>query len=186
MKPRANIKLFGILIGIVDAHKTRLEKQVRQGHIAAREIEGINHQIDDLEDYNIINRHDRREVEDNNRYIESLNQDINDREVIARRGESAAAQLPEIYAFEKKWKPILNMAEIEQIKAQYKVCEDRLAKLDDRIDACEINMDPSVRTPDVVAQAARDLEHYKSEYDSISAQRNRLIAQIHAMGGKVR
>lgn len=121
MKPRANIQLFGILIDVVNAKAGKLEKQVRQGHIAEREIEYMSRQIDDLVDYCEDNRHNRGEVECTQWEIEDLGLEISKREVIARRGHHANAELREISEFRQKWEPIVNnTGDINRYAAEYK------------------------------------------------------------------
>ena len=71
-----------------------------------------------------------------------------------------------------------DQAQLAQLRATYKRLDDKLSRLDERIFACEVNMDPCCRTQDLSRQAAMDKLDYQRECSEITKQMNAIAASI--------
>lgn len=72
-------------------------------------------------------------------------------------------------------------AKLAQLRAEYRILEDKLDKLDERIFACEVNMDVCCRTQDLSRQAAMDKIDYQRECSEITKQMSAIAACIHEL-----
>ena len=83
----------------------------------------------------------------------------------------------------KNIKQILN--KIGQVvwphNTMYDRLDSKLFELDDKIFACEINMDPSHRSEDVCLQSENDLKYYNLEYARIMEERNKISYEINRL-----
>ena len=165
-----------------------------------RDISRTRTQIESLNNYIAANRHDRESMidaeQDLAEYETRLDRLIKSREqlaaeTVAKKNVAPIAKhtlrltaigLKTMTPIVRK-KTELETIEIElkELNASYRILADKLDVLDEKMFSCRINMDFDTRSWDIATQSADDLNTYKDEYDSVSANMNRIAARINAL-----
>lgn len=180
--------------------KTRIQSIEKQiGEICAQ-INSINQYIDS-------NRYDRESVRDAEKDLHQLEIKLHDLQnqratIQSEIKTNAPAQRPVRPAAPKRTTmgilgngaPLSQQADIfartylpehvqidekiKELKHEYILLESRQYSLEDQMFACEINMDKTCRTADVVSQASADIDFYADEYANISIQMKKIENEI--------
>ena len=172
------IGVFHILKSVMDAKAKPLRRLVERGDHAAQEEVVINERISNLYTYISANRYDRETVRDAEYDIaEYENEAAAIRQHIIR-GVQAKKDMEHVKQFNRTYYGVINGGRLEQLQKAFRVIEDKITKLDDRIFACQVNMNPDERDADTVAQAEEDIAYYEEEYKNLDARRDELLKEI--------
>ena len=181
-KKRTPIGVFEVLKSIMDAKAKTLHETINIGKRAKTELPVLCERISNLQTFIWNSRYDpveAREAEielaDNEYQLAGINKKI-------EKGGLAVADLVYVDKFNASYESVCNHVRntslIRDLRGQCRVIEDKMSQLEERIFACEVNMDADVRSPDVVAQAAADLEAYNRSYSEYNATLEALRAKI--------
>lgn len=174
-------EVFGILKNIVDKKVPVLKQRVAKGVEAGKTIYTLQGYIEDVENCIRINvcdveytRELKKSIEDLERKIQQLNKD-------KEKAVIASQELKQAKEFYRTYKQVVVYPEIKRLKERYDRLDSKLFELDDKIFACEINMDPSHRSEDVCLQSENDLKYYNLEYARIMEERNNISYEINQL-----
>ena len=178
-KKSVQIGVFHILKSVMDAKAKPLKNLAAQGRRAIQEEAVINERLGNLYNYIAANRHDRETVRDAEYDIAEYEAEAAVVRQYVMQGEQAKQELEHVERFNKTYNKVVgNDNQIAKLQDDYRNVEDRIAKLDERIFACQINMNPDERDAETVADAEHDIEYYQAEYNDMVAKRNALENQI--------
>lgn len=177
-KKTANIGVFHILKSVMDAKATKLRATVDVGCRAEQERPVLYEHISHLQQYVISNRYDRDEVRDAEMTMNDYEQQAPAINTKIDCGKIAQAELKYVDMFNNTYNMVVAAPILRNLWEQYRQIEARMDILDERMFACEINMNPSERNASVVAQSETDMEMYASEYASLTERLNDVRRQI--------
>lgn len=182
-KKGAQIGVFHILKSIIDTKVPGLNDRVSAGKRAQAEYPILVDNIKSLRRYAMNCRSfdpaERRDAE----------ADLDDKEMqldgIQKRienGQSAERELVHIASFNQTYNTVCqkynNVSYICELCAVADELEERMSHLEDKIWACQINMDNASRAPYVVAQAHSDADYYAAQYQEVEKRLLKVRAQI--------
>ena len=107
MKPKANIKLFEILTGVVNRPVPQLREDAAQLPEIKMEIKRTENRIEELQNFVLHIPCSRCESRDIEMDIEDLQIYIADQELKKGKCKIAKKKLDEIEQFNKKWVPVI-------------------------------------------------------------------------------
>lgn len=182
-KKKTPIAVFNILKSVMDAKAKLLNEQLDAGRRATAELPIMKEHISALRQV-ILNCRtfdpsERREAEE----------DLEDKELQLvgiqnriERGQRAEQELKLVQQFNTDYISIckmhLNAPRIHELNDLfYELCE-RQYRLDEKIIACEINMDAASRLPGFVEQARIDAAKYSEEYNDLEKRKSEIRKQI--------
>lgn len=172
---KAKIGVFHILKSVVDAKTAPLHYVVETGRRAQAEYPvmcehiAALHQV--ISNCRTFDPNERREAE----------QDLEDKEVQLtgiqnriERAQSAKNVLSDACKFNSIYTEVCNAhnnaAYIKELKGIAEELEEKMCVLEDKIWACQINMDPTSRAPYIVAQAQADADEYAAQYQDLETR----------------
>ena len=179
---RATLATFNILKSIMDYRARELQSAVDAGERAVQEETEICARISALQQFVISNRYDPSDARE-------AEQDLEDCEFQAGairqkiiRGRIASAQLSHVHKFNRTYNAVsdivANSPRLQDLKNARAELETRLARLDNCIDACEINMTPNVYSPELAGQSAECLSGYTQEYAQLTQRLQSITSEI--------
>ena len=177
-KKSVSIGVFHILKSVMDAKAKPLNRLVDLGRRATQEEPLLNDQINRLYEYSAYNYYDRSSVRDAEDAIAEYESQIYAVRERIKRGEQAQKDLEHVAQFNNTYDVIVNGNPVAKMQDEYRIIEDRISKLDERIFACQVNMRADERDAETVAQAEHDIEYYQTEYEDLVAKREALGKQI--------
>ena len=83
--------------------------------------------------------------------------------------------------FYKTYKKVTNDLKIQNLKQQYEDLDTKLSVLEDRMFACEINLDETERSAEVYTQSKQDFAKFKEEYDRLFKNAMDILKEIKAL-----
>ena len=170
-KKATQLKVFNILKSIMDAKAKPLAHTIDAGNRAAQEEPVLNEKIANLYKYVSYNRYDREAVRDAEYDIAEYEAEAAAVRTKVVDGARAKKDMEYVEQFNKTYNGVINGNKIKELQDARRIVEDKIAKLDSRIFACQVNMNPDERDEATVAQAERDIAYYESEYQDLVAQR---------------
>ena len=182
---KASMDVINILKSVMDYKVKPLRAAVDAGKRAAQEEPGILEYISSLQNFINNSRYDRAEA------LEA-EQEMADYEIQAsgirakiNRGTMAAEQLVYADKFYESYKDTCRKIEIapqlQKLEFERAQLERRLVSLENNMDACEINMTPSLYGADVANQSRTDYEQFSDEYDRIYTRLQHVLWQIKSL-----
>lgn len=185
-KEHASINIFHILKSVMDYKVRPLKTAANDGERAALEETQVRETISGLCTYITNNKRynprDAREAEEElNDYEEKLSKITNK----INKGKKATEQLTHANKFYSAYEKVCNQfttaQKIQKLESQRNDLENRLSTLDNRIEACTINMTPNLYSEDIAEQSNRDYEYYNNEYGRIHKELLQVIADIKSL-----
>ncbi len=181
-KKRTPIGVFKVLKSIMDAKVAPLREAVNTGNRAQTELPVLCERISNLQTFIRNSRYDPSDTREAEIEITEYEYQLHGIQKKIARGQSAEKDLAYAEKFYASYadtcRKIQNMSAIRELQSQCRIIEGRLSCLEDNMFACEINMDETVRTPDIVTQAQDDLEAYSREYREQSVCLDTLRARL--------
>lgn len=182
-KKGAQIGVFHILKSVVDAKVPKLQDRVSAGKRAQTEYPILVDNIKALRQYVMNSR-----TFDPSEYREAA-ADLDDKEMqlggIQKRidnGRAAERELAHVASFNQTYGAVCkkhnNASRIHELRAVADELEERMSRLEDKIWACQINMDNASRAPYVVAQAHSDADDYVAQYQEVEERLLKVMEQI--------
>lgn len=182
-KKGAQIGVFHILKSVVDAKVPVLQDRVSAGKRAQTEYPILVDNIKALRQYVMNSR-----TFDPSEYYEAA-ADLDDKEMqldgIQKRidnGRTAERELAHVASFNQTYDAVCkkhnNASRIHELRAVADELEERMSHLEDKIWACQINMDNTSRAPYVVAQAHSDADDYVAQYQEVEERLLKVMGQI--------
>ncbi|MBQ2859447.1 MAG: hypothetical protein IJE82_03730 [Alphaproteobacteria bacterium] len=182
---KVSMDVINILKSVMDYKVKPLRAAVDAGKRAAQEEPGILEYISSLQHFINNSRYDRTEA------LEA-EQEMADYEIQAsgirakiNRGTMAAEQLVYADKFYESYKDTCRQIEIgpqlQKLEFERVQLERRLVSLENNMDACEINMTPSLYGADIANQSRTDYEQFSDEYDRIYAKLQHVLWQIKSL-----
>lgn len=133
------------------------------------EISQLEESIAFLERRLVIDRMDREETRETEAYIEEYKEKIDKLIKAALNKKNVPPKLPSV----SPSKGIL-----ANLKKEYADLDARTDDLVELMFGCELNMNPQERSPEVLEQAAKELERYRIEYNAKIARMRSISEQI--------
>ena len=177
-KKSVNIGVFNILNSIMNAKAAKLHATIDAGRRAEQERPVLYEHISHLQQYIISNRYDRAEMRDAELTMNDYEQQAAAINAKIDRGNAAQAELQYVDMFNKTYNDVVVMPILRKLREQYVQIESRMDILDERMFACEINMNPYERSASVVEQSETDMAIYQSEHAQLSAQLDDIRRQM--------
>lgn len=177
-KKSVQVGVFNILKSVMDAKAKSLKQLIERGEHAAHEEIVINERISNLYKYISANRYDRETVRDAEYDIAEYEAEAAAIRQHVIRGIQAKKDMQYVNQFNKTYNLIINGDKIKDLQASRRILEDKIAKLDDRIFACYVNMNPDERDAETVAQAEDDIVYYENKYQDLIEQRTTIDRRI--------
>ena len=177
-KKPAPIGVFHILKSVMDNKAKPLDRLVDLGNRASQEEPLLTEQLDRLYEYASYNYYDRSSVRDAEDAIAEYESQLFAVRERIKRGNQAKKDLEHVKQFNKTYNAVVNGDSVAELQNARRVIEDKISKLDDRIFACQVNMNPDERDASTVAQAEMDMEYYEGEYKNLVAKRDALTTEI--------
>lgn len=185
-KKGAQIGVFHILKSVVDAKVSGLQDRVSAGKRAQTEYPILVDNIKALRQYVMNSR-----TFDPSEYYEAA-ADLDDKEMqldgIQKRidnGRTAERELTHVASFNQTYGAVCkkhnNASRIHELRAVADELEECMSHLEDKIWACQINMDNTSRAPYVVAQAHADAAKYHEEYNELENRMSKIKEQINQL-----
>ncbi|MBQ8293762.1 MAG: hypothetical protein IJX89_00025 [Alphaproteobacteria bacterium] len=182
-KKPVSLNVIHILKSIVDYKTPALHRDVNNGIRAEQELPVICEYISNLNQYIINNRYDREASKDAEEDLADYEYQASGIQAKINRGKIAQEQLAAAQKFNATYntivrslaKPTVNLSELI---AQRNELEAQLFKLDDRISACEINMNPGERGHAIAAQAKSDMADYIAKYNELDEKYRAICHKI--------
>ncbi len=182
-KKVAPIGVFHILKSVVDAKVPKLQDRVSAGKRAQTEYPILVDNIKALRQYVMNSR-----TFDPSEYREAA-ADLDDKEMqldgIQKRidnGRTAERELAHVASFNQTYGAVCkkhnNASRIHELRAVADELEERMSHLEDKIWACQINMDNTSRVPYVVAQSHSDADDYVAQYQEVEERLLKVMEQI--------
>lgn len=182
-KKVAPIGVFHILKSVVDAKVPKLQDRVSAGKRAQTEYPILVDNIKALRQYVMNSR-----TFDPSEYREAA-ADLDDKEMqldgIQKRidnGRTAERELAHVASFNQTYGAVCkkhnNVSRIHELRAVADELEERMSHLEDKIWACQINMDNTSRVPYVVAQSHSDADDYVAQYQEVEERLLKVMEQI--------
>lgn len=175
--------VINILKSIMDYKVKPLRAAVDAGKQAAlKEQPVIHEQIESLQHFIDNCRYDpsdKKEAEQEMAEKEMQASIIRDK---INRGNTAAAQMVYAKQFYKSYqdtcRKINNIPKIRDMESERAELENRLATLERNIEACEINMTPSLYGADIANQSRTDYKFFCEQYKAVYNQLQKIISDI--------
>ena len=173
--------VFGILKGLVDKKVPELNKKLETAEIADKKIKRFQNAISDLERYIEINRYDREATKEAQEDIDEYERNIGVLESFRKGIDKVKEELLYADKFYKTYKKVTNDLKIQNLKQQYEDLDTKLSVLEDRMFACEINLDETERSAEVYTQSKQDFAKFKEEYDRLFKNAMDILKEIKAL-----
>lgn len=187
--PKANKKVsmdvINILKSVMDYKVKPLRAAVDAGKRAKDEESEISDRIVTLQRFIYNSRYDRSEALEAERELAEY--EMQESGICAKinRGTMAAEQLVYADKFYESYKDTCRQIEIapqlQKLKFERGQLERRLVSLENNMDACEINMTPSLYGADIANQSRTDYEQFSDEYDRIYTKLQNVLWQIKSL-----
>lgn len=182
-KKPVSLNVIHILKSIVDYKTPALRRDVDAGRRAEHEMPLVCEYISNLNQYIINNRYDRAAVLDAENDLADYEYQASGIQTKINAGKIAQEQLAAAQKFNATYntivrsvaKPTVNLSELI---AQRNELEAQLSKLDDRISACEINMNPGERGYAIATQAQSDMADYIAKYNELDEKYRAICHEI--------
>lgn len=152
------------------------------------EIARIRKQIESLEHFILHNRMDGADVRETQAEITALELELTglrtQRQIMVAKRKHAPTPAQPIMPEPQPHNPatyisFANPKRLDELRAQYRILDDELMRLDDKIFACDINTDTAEsRDPELAAQVAKDRAEYEGRAADIRRQAKQIMAQI--------
>jgi hypothetical protein len=177
--------VIDILKSIIVAKEKTLRAAVDAGKQAALEEPGIHEQIASLQHFINNSRYDPYEKKEAERELAEKEIQASTIRDKINRGNTAAAQLIHADKFYESYKDTCRQIEIapqlQKLESERVALEGRLVSLENNMDACEINMTPSLYGADIAAQSRTDYKFYCEQYDDEYNQLQKIISDINQL-----
>lgn len=177
------IAVFNILKSIMDAKAKTLNEQVATGRRAKDEQPILQEHIMALRQVisncRAFDPSERREAEEDLEDKESQFLAVRDRIACGQRAEQ---ELANVHSFNVTYNTAcalcVNAGRIRELESQVAEIENKMDVLDEKIWACEINMDDTSRSSETVAQAHSDAAEYMAQYRDLEKNVYKIKEQI--------
>lgn len=182
-KKGAQIGVFHILKSVVDAKVPRLQDRVSAGKRAQAEYPILVDNIKALRQY-VMNsrtfepsecREAAADLDDKEMQLDGIQKRIDN-------GRTAERELAHVASFNQTYGAVCqkhnNASRVRELRAVADELEERMSRLEDKIWACQINMDNASRAPYVVSQAHSDADDYAAQYQDVEERLSMVMAQI--------
>ncbi|MBE6457977.1 MAG: hypothetical protein E7011_04200 [Alphaproteobacteria bacterium] len=176
--------IYRTLKPLVDSAAAKLQARIEAGKQAKQEQGILYRQISDLQLYIMNNRYDRESVRDAERDIQDYEHQSQGIMNKINHASAAVQQMSYVSEFYKRYNQIVVGPELESLRAERDSISDKMDKLSELIFACDVNMDASERSPDIVAQSAHDLLQYEQEYAELAGRLAQVSSEIKKRGSK--
>jgi hypothetical protein len=177
--------VIDILKSSIVAKEKTLRAAVDAGKQAALEEPGIHEQIASLQHFINNSRYDPYEKKEAERELAEKEIQASTIRDKINRGNTAAAQLIHADKFYESYKDTCRQIEIapqlQKLESERVALEGRLVSLENNMDACEINMTPSLYGADIAAQSRTDYKFYCEQYDDEYNQLQKIISDINQL-----
>lgn len=178
---KTSIGVFNILKSIVDYKKTNLKQIVSMGHRAEIEEPIIYSHINALNQYIRTNRYDAADVRETECEIADLEHQAIGIRTKINKGRFAAKELDQVKIFDQMYKTIAYAPTIKELQQEKIATEIKIAKIENSMDICELNMEPGIYSDDIINQAKQDMEHYQQEYTYQNKKLQNIISQLNQL-----
>lgn len=185
-KKGAQIGVFHILKSVVDAKVPVLQDRVSAGKRAQTEYPILVDNIKALRQYVMNSR-----TFDPSEYYEAA-ADLDDKEMQLDgiqnrivRGQHAEQDLKIVQQFNSNYNSACkihkNASRIRALQELFdELCEQQYC-LDEKVAACEVNMDSASRLPEFIEQAHADAAKYREEYNELEKRMSKIKEQINQL-----
>ena len=177
-KKSVNIGVFNILNSIMNAKAAKLHATIDAGHRAEQERPVLYEHISHLQQYIISNRYDRNEVRDAEMTMNDYEQQAAAINTKIDMGKIAQSNLQYVDQFKNIYNSVVVAPKLRELNELYGQISARMDMLDERMFACEINMNPYERSASIVEQSETDMEMYQAEYAQLSERLNDIQRQM--------
>ncbi len=155
----------------LERNAQRLMAAVRLGNIAKKQIAQYENAILHARQYAEYNRYDRDAVTDAECEIAKYEYKI---AALQSRCNEAVIAKHKLDNFNRA----SNARQIKKLRAEYDKLDVLQTHLENRMFACEVNMDATYRDDDTCASAASDMAHYAREYDEVTAKMREISVKL--------
>lgn len=181
-KKCAQIGVFHILKSIVDTKVPRLHDRVSAGKRAQTEYPILVDNIKALRQY-VMNcrafdpaeyREAAADLDDKEMQLDGIQKRINN-------GAAAERELAYAAVFNQTYDTVCkknDASRIYELRALADELEERMSRTEDKIWACQVNMDNASRAPYIVAQAHSDADKYLAQYQELEDRLLQVRTQI--------
>ena len=177
--------IINILKSIMDAKVKPLRAAVDAGKQATLVEPVIHEQIASLQHFIDNSRYDpsdKKEAEQEMADYKIRASTIRDK---INRGNTAAAQMVYAKQFYESYEDTCRQIEIapqlQKLEFERVQLERRLVSLENNMDACEINMTPSLYGADIANQSRTDYKFYCEQYNAAYNQLQKIISDINQL-----
>lgn len=177
-KKSVNIGVFNILNSIMNAKAAKLHATIDAGRRAEQERPVLYEHISHLQQYIISNRYDRNEVRDAEMTMNDYEQQAAAINTKIDMGKIAQSNLQYVDQFKNIYNSVVVAPKLRELNELYGQISARMDVLDERMFACEINMNPYERSASIVEQSETDMEMYQAEYAQLSECLNDIQRQM--------
>ena len=179
---KVSMDVVDILKSIMDYKVKPLRAAVDAGKQAAQEEPVIQEQIASLRHFIDNSRYDRSEAMEAERELAEKEMQASTIHDKINRGNTAAAQMVYADKFYESYKDTCRQIEIapqlQKLEFERVQLERRLVSLENNMDACEINMTPSLYGADIANQSRTDYKFFCEQYNAVYNQLQKIISDI--------
>ena len=181
MTKKANKGIFCILKSVIDSKVPALRVMNEKAAPAQKEVNKLCQHIESLQQYIMINRHDREEVNDAQDDIEKYKNRILDLVPVIEKGADAKLQLQAADKFNAFYHneivmPACYNKEMAALQAQYKIAENAVIEMECLFES-QRNLVADMVMDEVESPEYSILEQYQEEL----IRRQRILSNISGM-----
>lgn len=173
VKPVDIARLYEMLKPIVNGPRKELERVANAGQHAADEQYKLGREIDALEADD-----DPRAAAENRNEIRAIRDEIAGHEPTRVAGMAAQRQIDAIDKINKKHHEVCVEPEIKQLKSKRDALENAIARLEQRMENCELSMENDGYSDQAHEDFASELAGMSNQYDDLRRDLLRIETKI--------